>query len=285
MGTVGGDVFYSGLGAALWGERVGLWSRVGDDFPAVHLEMLERAGLDTDGIRRLPGSTLRYWVLYEWDGRRHFIYRTPEERFYILSPEPKELPRHYADQARAVHVAALPFDNTALAVRHASTLPGKPLVTLDTHEDFVAGFQDRIAALLPMVTAFLPSREEVASWFGDDDPARYIVDLLAFGPESVVIKMGADGALLRSRGMRQTVLVPPVPVTVRDVTGAGDAFCGGFVARLTQTGDCLEAALGGAVAASFAVESHGSLALVGVDPEERDRRLAALRPSIGEKLH
>jgi ribokinase len=168
------------------------------------------------------------------------------------------------------------------AVRHASALPGRPIVTLDTHEDFIAGFQERISALLPMVTAFLPSRDEVASWFGDDDPDRHIIDLLAFGPRTVVIKMGSNGALLRSRDMRQTMLVPPVPVTVRDVTGAGDAFCGGFVARLAQTGNCLEAAMGGAVAASFAVESQGSLALVGVDPDERDRRLAKLRPSVQE---
>ena len=39
-----------------------------------------------------------------------------------------------------------------------------------------------------------------------------------------------------------------------DVTGAGDAFCGGFVARLAEGADAHEAALAGAGSASFAVE-------------------------------
>ena len=276
MGAVGGDVFYSGLGAALWDQPVGLFSRIGDDFPREHLEALGVAGLDTSGLRPHAGPTIRNWVIYEWDGRRHFIFRTAPERFPALSPEPPELPARYAAAAAAYHVAALPLDHAERLVRQAAALPMRPLVTLDTHEDFVAGYQDRLTALLPLLAAFLPSREEVGLWFGDDDPWRHIGDLLALGPGAVAIKLGAEGALVQDRAMAKPVLMAAAPAAVVDVTGAGDAFCGGFAAQLAATHDVVAAARAGAVAASFAIEGYGSLGLLNVTPDARSRRLAAL---------
>jgi len=277
MGVVGGDVLYSGLAAALWTRPVGLLSRVGDDFSPHDLDRVRAAGLDTAGIHLHPGPTIRYWIVYEWDGRRHFILRTPEERLHALSPEPDELPPAYARMIHAVHVAAMPFDQVERLVRAAAALPSHPSITLDTHEDFVDGYQGRFAELLPLLAAFLPSREEVALWFGYDDPEQAIARLLDLGPGAVVIKMGAAGALAQGRGEDRPRLVPPVPTDVRDVTGAGDAFCGGFAARLADGAGVLDAAMAGAVAASFAVERHGSLGLIGVDARVRDERLARLR--------
>jgi sugar/nucleoside kinase (ribokinase family) len=280
MGAIGGDVFYTGLGAVLWTPRVGLLSRVGDDFPAEHLERIRLAGLDTTGLVGYTGPSIRYWALYEWDGRRHFISRNVEDRLDALSPEPEDLPAHYAQSARAVHVAAMPFGQVDRLVRAASSLPARPSISLDTHEDFVAGYQDRLIDLLPLLGAFLPSREEVTLWFGDDDPERRIGELLALGPPVVAIKMGADGALVQVRGQSRPAHVPVVPVAALDVTGAGDAFCGGFAARLMDGADAHEAALAGAVSASFAVEAYGINGLVGVSARDRDERLSHLRTRI-----
>jgi sugar/nucleoside kinase (ribokinase family) len=275
MAAVGGDVLYAALGAALWTRPVGLLSRYGEDFPSAHLARVRDAGLDTAGLVACPGPTIRYWVLYEWDGRRHFIFRTAPDRFHALSPEPSDLPPAYAD-ATLFHVAALPFEQVDRLVRAAAASLARPLITLDTHEDFVAGYQDRLARLLPLLAAFLPSREEVALWFGDDDPERHIGELLALGPRMVAIKMGPDGVLLQRGGWPRPVWLPPVGGPVVDVTGAGDAFCGGFAARLAMGADILDAARAGLVSASFAIEGYGALGLAEVRREERDARLATL---------
>jgi len=274
MGTMGGDVLYTGLGAALWTRPVGLFSRYGDDFPLEHLERARAAGLDLNGLRACLGPTIRYWVIYEWDGRRHFIFRTQDARFPALSPAPDDLPADYAAHCRLFHVAALPFDHMERLVYAGARLPTRPLITLDTHEDYVAGYQDRFARLLPLLAGFLPSREEVALWFGDDDPERRIGDLLALGPEIVVIKMGAEGVLLQRRGQRRPVRLAPIPGPVVDQTGAGDAFCGGFVAHMAMGAPALDAARAGLVSASFAVERFGSAGLIDVDDRDRDERLA-----------
>jgi sugar/nucleoside kinase (ribokinase family) len=285
MGAIGGDVLYTGLGAALWTQEVGVLSRVGEDFPTEQLDRVRAAGLDTAGLVSCAGPSIRYWVVYEWDGRRHFIQRTVENRLDALSPEPDDLPPAYVSAARAFHVAAIPFGQADRLVRAAALLPSAPLITLDTHEDFVAGYQDRLTGLLPLLGAFLPSREEVALWFGDDDPERHIGDLLALGPRVAVIKMGADGALVQQRGQPRPRLIPIVPVTALDVTGAGDAFCGGFVARFAAGADPYEAAMAGAVSASFAVEAYGIHGLLGVATRDRDERLARLHAIEKERNH
>jgi sugar/nucleoside kinase (ribokinase family) len=61
---------------------------------------------------------------------------------------------------------------------------------------------------------------------------------------------------------------------VVDPTGAGNAYCGGFLAGYIETGDVLTAARYGAIAASFLVEQAGL-------PEINER----LRTQAGLRLH
>lgn len=280
MDIVGGAALYTAFGAALWHRPVGLVCRRGDDFPQAALATMAAAGLHVDGVVHHPGPTNRFWTIYEWDGRRHFILRTTPQRYLELAPEPEDLPAAYAGMA-LLHLAAMPPGNVQRFVAHATRLQPAPRLTLDTHEGYIAGYQDVLATLLPRLQAFLPSREEVALWFGDDDPEGRIGDLLALGPRAVVIKMGADGALVQQQGEARPRLIPALPVPVIDATGAGDAFCGGFGAATAHGAAPFEAALAATVSASFAVESRGSLALASVQPAARDERLYAIR----EKAH
>ena len=58
---------------------------------------------------------------------------------------------------------------------------------------------------------------------------------------AVVVKLAADGAVLAARGTRTACgtwtgdrppeRFPALPAVVRDTTGAGDAFCAGFLAE------------------------------------------------------
>jgi len=93
----------------------------------------------------------------------------------------------------------------------------------------------------------------------------------------VVVKQGRAGATVYGLARRTTVSVPAYPVEVRDPTGAGDAFCGGFMVGMAETNDPVEAALRGAVSASFVIEAVGALHLLDVNPREAMSRLEALR--------
>ncbi len=100
------------------------------------------------------------------------------------------------------------------------------------------------------------------------------------GPEMVVLKLGAAGQILFDRVSNVRWRIPAYPARVRDVTGAGDAFCGGFLVGLIRTGDPKEAALHGAVSASLVVEGSGALYAIDTAPGLAQARLEALRSAV-----
>ena len=52
---MGGSSVYSVVGASLWSGETGILARVGDNCPNEWLVQLERAGIGTEGVRRIPG--------------------------------------------------------------------------------------------------------------------------------------------------------------------------------------------------------------------------------------
>jgi sugar/nucleoside kinase (ribokinase family)/fructoselysine-6-P-deglycase FrlB-like protein len=269
MASLGGNAIHAATAARLWQLGVGIVARVGEDFPAEALDRLRAAGLDTGGMAPIDGPTVRNWVIYEEDGRRHWIYRTAPERRLEVAPRPDDLPEAWTAPGRdaVVHVAAMPIAAAAAIVTHlrrarADTgAAGRLRITLDTHEAWDAG-RDDVLALARDVDVFIPSREELAAVLGYDDPERGIAELVAGGVASVLVKCGADGALVAG-GSGPTTAVPAAQVEVADVTGAGDAFCGGVAAGLALGDDLLAATRRGAATAGAAVRSRGSLRLLG----------------------
>ncbi|SMC16600.1 adenosine kinase [Desulfacinum hydrothermale DSM 13146] len=73
----------------------------------------------------------------------------------------------------------------------------------------------------------------------------------------VVVTRGPEGSVLRLEG-QETLVPAAVPRQVVDPTGAGDAYRGGFLKGLAAGKDPLVCCQLGSVAASFAVECHGT---------------------------
>ncbi len=283
MAAVGGNSLYATLGARLWEPRVGLVTRRGADFPAAHLDRLRGLGVDTAGVHDIAGPTVRNWVIYEDDGRRSWVYRTPPGRSAEVAVRPRDLPASWlaATPPPVVHIAGMPLPAAeALADRITASAAGA-LITLDTHEDWVAGYTERLLGLAGAVHAFMPSREEVALLVGYDDPRRALAELADDLPTPlIVIKMGGDGSLVGGRGAGQPAAVGVCAGPVIDTTGAGDAFCGGFAAALAGGLDPVQAARRGAVSAGFAVAGFSSLRLSGIAPAGAAARLATAGPAV-----
>ncbi|HYT30014.1 MAG TPA: carbohydrate kinase family protein, partial [Actinomycetota bacterium] len=235
MGAAGGNTIYAALGARMWEPRVGVVTRRGEDFPLDHLATLRTLGIGTDGVVDIDGPTVRNWVIYEEDGRRTWVFRTPPGRSEEVAVHPDDLPSGWllADPAPVVHVAAMPLEAAERLVEHLRGAERPTTITLDTQEDWGRDVSDRVLALAAKVHAFLPSREELATLAGATELADGLDALAGLPTPVVVVKMGAEGCVVRERGDGVTyteVGVSPGPVV--DVTGAGDAFCGGFAAGL-----------------------------------------------------
>jgi sugar/nucleoside kinase (ribokinase family)/fructoselysine-6-P-deglycase FrlB-like protein len=264
MASPGGNTIYAATGALIWGQSVGVVARVGADFPAMALDRLRDAGLDTGGLRPIEGPTVRNWVIYEHDGHRSWVYRTPPERRLEVAPSLEDIPTGWTDQkqdrAPVVHVAAMPLKAAAGIVGHLRAEGRRAVVTLDTHEAWPTG-KDEVLALARRVDVFVPSHGELATFLGYDDPERACRELQAEGVPAVVVKCGEKGALVSTPG-GPPVRIPPPDVAVLDATGAGDTFCGGLAAGLAVGESLVAAAQRGAATAGAALGASGSLRLL-----------------------
>lgn len=277
MASVGGNSLYAALGARPWQPSVGIVARRGDDFPGDLAAELEKLGIASAGVVEVPGPTVRNWVVYEANGDRHWIYRTPRERSVEVAVQAGDLPEAWLSNGHApvVHVAAMPIDAAEAVVDAVLRKAPEALISLDTHEDYVASYRDRLRALAARVEAFLPSRSELAELVGYDDPIRALGDLSRLPTPIIVVKLGADGVLVWNRRSRGLQAVPAAEGKVVDVTGAGDGFCGGFAAGLSLGDSPVRAAQRGVVSAAYAVASFGSLGLAAIRPAEAEARLRA----------
>jgi glucosamine--fructose-6-phosphate aminotransferase (isomerizing) len=262
MASPGGNTLHAATAARIWGVPVGVVARVGADFPAAALDRLRDAGIDTLGLHPIAGPTVRNWVVYEQDGRRSWVYRTPPERSFEVAPRPEDLPAGWAGQqghTPVVHVAAMPFSSAVRIVEHVRA-SGPAVITIDTHEAWTVG-RAELLALARQVDVFLPSREELVAVVGYDDPDRACRELLDEGVPAVVVKCGSGGTVLgKSQGSVSSIAAPEVDV--EDVTGAGDSFCGGFAAGLALGEELEVAAQRGTATAGAAVGASGSLRLL-----------------------
>jgi ribokinase len=254
----GGDGLYAALGVRAWGGRPELLTLVGDDYPERHRAAMLAAGIDVAHVRAVDGPTVHYRVTYREDGDRTFEWLGAEERLLLTSPAESD----YVVLAGAdwLHLAAMPIEAQEVGV--AAARDGRVPLSLDPHEEYVVGFEDRLRRMVEGVV-FLPSELEARLLFPQLetlDPLRFALaaaELLDdWGPAVVVIKLGALGSLVRLR--RESVHIPAPPTPVVDPTGAGDAYCGGFVVGWLLTRHPVVAAACGTVAAGETIGRFGA---------------------------
>lgn len=282
MASMGGNTLYSALGVRLWQPGVGIVTRRGEDFPYDLAQTFAPLGIATGGVVDIPGPTVRNWVIYENNGDRHWLYRTPRERSREVAVQASDLPTTWlkTEPAPVVHIAAMPLEAAEAIVDAIRRDAPQATITLDTHEDYVVDYRQRLRALAARVDAFLPSRSEVADLMGYDDPARAMRELTDLPTPIIVIKMGAAGVMVWDRQRQTLHQVSAVEGPVVDVTGAGDAFCGGFAASLSLGQRAVEAAQCGVLSAAYAIADFGSLRLADIEPAEAQRRLRENPPAI-----
>jgi sugar/nucleoside kinase (ribokinase family) len=276
IGCFGGDIIYSALGAACWSEQVGFVSPVGNDFPEEHLAALRASGWDTKGLPKRSIPSIRNWVIYQDNNHRKWVLESNPDDFFELSPTFADIPVDYL-QSRAFMLLAM--DLAAQEIL-ASSLRKYGLVAVDPQEDYIEGNIERILAMLKNVDIFTPSQVEVFRLLGHHDYQRACREFAARGPNVVVIKMGSEGSLIYDHAKDHFWQIPIYNTKVVDTTGAGDAYCGGFMAMYIKTGDLLQAGLAGAVSSSYAIEGAGLMQMFKIDKREAQSRFIQLKALV-----
>jgi len=273
LNTPGGAVLYATVGATMWPVRVGVVTRFGDDYDPSFAEQATAnlASTDWTGVSFLVGESIRDVATYHRDGSRTYRFRS-SHRLHELTPVPEDVPAHMLG-AQYVHLAPASLGQQ-LALAQALR-PHGSAISLDTERHFLKADPDLLRPLLEHVDFFVPSLEHLQLIFDSEEtaPRAFWPRVRGLGPSFVVVKWGVFGSYVfdvkRRLGWHLGVVRG---LGVEDATGAGDAFCGGFLAGLMASGDVVTAAAYGTVSSSFVLESLGARR-----PPHFDRALAARR--------
>ena len=137
--------------------------------------------------------------------------------------------------------------------------------------------KDSLLAAIAEVDCLIVNDAEIRQLTGESNLARAARAVMEMGPRAVVAKQGEYGAALFTED--GFFALPGFPLEdVRDPTGAGDSFAGGFFGYLdSHEGEldeaCLRRAMGyGTVLASFNVEEFGTERVARLSREEIDER-------------
>lgn len=258
-GVLGGGALYSAVGAQIWSDKVGVHSVTGREVYEDVSARIGSRGLDAEGIGVVDGAGLQLWLLHENETFKRQVPKLNSSRAEDMDRGRGPLPEVYR-AARGFHVAPQTPEGTAKNVRMLSELPQRPVVTVDILSDELIDrrlYAD--LAFLRGATAFLPSEAEIMRIWEPPDIGVWLHETARRFNCHMVAKLGERGSLACDAESGILIHAPAHPASVLDTTGAGDGYCGGFVAGLVAGRPLAECAAMGTVSASYVVEACGAL--------------------------
>lgn len=270
--VLGGAASHFSMAASLY-DTVNLVGVIGEDFPQRYLEYFQTRNVDLRGLQTVPGQTFRWGGQYHLDMNSRDTLFTELGVFADFNPDLPQEFRHteivfLANILPQLQLNVLEQVNESSAVR---------LRALDTMNLWIDTARDDLLEVMRRVDIVLIAEEEarqLANTTSLRAAVRFIFDL---GPRTLIIKQGSYGALLFSAD-GTFFAAPAYPLEdVRDPTGAGDAFAGGFLgylsSQMSNTGalvwsDYTRALIHGNIMGSFTCEDFSVERVRNITPDE-----------------
>ena len=254
--TPGGKGANQAVAAALQGASVRFVGAVGNDaYATPALRYLTKSGVDLTGISHVEDTTGLAVIAISADGENTIIV-IPGANAWVDAEAVKQ---HTTDIAAADivllqgEIPAEGFQAAVDAATHRVVINLAPVVPVDRDALLQADplmANEHEAALVLQQLGYEVAEED------SKNPEKLATDLLDAGFASVVLTLGAAGALVATP--EGSELVPSPKVTAVDTTGAGDAFAGALVARLDAGDSLLDAAHHAVRVAAYAVTGRGA---------------------------
>jgi ribokinase len=222
----GGKGLNQAVAAARSGANTAFLGALGSDAAGELLrQVLEDDGIDHTGVSVVDDLPTGRALITVGDDGENSIVVVPGANGSVT-----------VDSMPAAHVVLAQLEIPLDAVINAFRLGRASGSTTVLNPAPAAELPDELLALTDIV---IPNEHEAELLGGADR-------LLERGPGAVIVTLGGDGA--RWYSATGSTAIPPLPIDPVDTTGAGDAFCGAFCARLAA-GDQIDLALTWAAAA------------------------------------
>lgn len=232
-------------------------SRVDHIYAPSLAQILAPFGLEYSGQSLAPEQVVR---LMAWVENYPVEAGVSFGQFRELNPlQPEFIPDLYWP-ILGCHIAPNRYE-VQLAMAKAFKAKGV-LVSLDPSMDvaeqcrYPGAEREKLQALLESVDIFLPSQKELHALYPDKPQKEAILSMGQMGPAVIGVKLGGRGSLIWDRNRDEFFHAPVYPSKVTNLTGAGDAYCGGFLVGMIEEGDPFVAARFGSVSASLVIERY-----------------------------
>jgi sugar/nucleoside kinase (ribokinase family) len=272
---LGGAAVYFSMAASFF-SPVRLVGVIGSDCPFDLAKVFAGRNVDLAGLEVRPQSRT-----FRWTGSYHSNMddRTTEcLELNVLAEAPPKVPDVFKD-SKFVFLA-----NTMPALQHEllGQIDGPVFVAADTMNCWIQDHLDDLKALLKKIDCLIINEDEARMLANERNLVGAAQKILAMGTGLVVIKKGESGSIMCNADGDRFVLPAYPAADVRDPTGAGDSFAGGFMGHLAKTGttdfETLKTAVAcGTVVASFGIADFSLDGLTSTDRADIDERLEMLR--------
>ena len=278
--VVGGSATYFSLAASYFTD-VRVVAVVGEDFTSEHESILKKRQVDTRGIEHAKGKT------FCWGG--HYLDNLNEAKtdfteLNVFEQFKPRIPQEYKN-SQFLFLGNI-HPSLQRAVREE--MNKVQLTGGDTMNYWIQGSRQELIETLKLVDVLLINDGEARMLADESSVPRAARKVMALGPRALVIKHGEYGATIFFRegafGLgSHPFRAPALPIEeVKDPTGAGDSFAGGFMGYIASqpelTREVLKRALFyGGVMGSFAVERFGTERLQSLTRDEIEARFKVFR--------
>jgi 2-dehydro-3-deoxygluconokinase len=232
----GGDTSNFCIAASRAGGKVGYLTRLGEDeFGESFLKLWHRENIDTRHIVKDSNSFTAVYFISRMGKQHSFSYFRRDSAASRMTPD--FLPKKYIAGARLLHVSGISqaiSQSACDTVSAAITLARNSgrLISYDPNYRPKLWPRNRAREVIHqtcrLADLIFPSLDDARYLTGLSEPEEIAKFYLGLGPKVVVIKLGADGALLATA--EGLITFPPYRVEAVDMSGAGDTFDGAFVA-------------------------------------------------------
>lgn len=265
--------------AALCGARCMLFGSVGKDgFGEVLQQRLLRDGVGVGAILQADELTTGVaFVSYNSDGSRHFIFHIENTAADQVWFDESALP----DGDLILHVSGSSLGNHKLrkeinsAVKSVIARGGKISCDPNVRPELMQNAEavESLRHIISISSILLPSTADIEFLYPSLTESEGLAELKRSGPDIIALKRGKKGASAWTK--QGTAEVTAFTVDEVDPTGAGDCFCGTFLACLAG-GESVETALQLANAA-------GALSVTQRGPMEGNRNLSAIKAFLASQ--
>ncbi len=224
--SCGGSAANTIVGLARLGCKVGFVGKVADDREGKRLfEDFRREGVDvTRVIRALQGESGQVMGFVDEKGERALYIDSGVNDTIAL----EEVEAGYVSQARFIHLTSFVGEKSFQTQKQLlRMLPENVKVSFDPGALYARKGLAKLEPIIKKSYVVMPNAKELKLITGEADYCRGADFLIGKGAKVVAVKLGSDGCYV-SDG-RERHLIEAFKVKAVDTTGAGDAFCAGFL--------------------------------------------------------